>query len=663
MSTVANKPPKSCKQTILPFVTPTKEDKGTGVDLDETPQDVVLQETQEEESSDKDEPPNVEQEQDEVVLEVSEKEKAKELLREHINRSKQMSTSPSSSNDDGYQSDDTNAAGNKTSLWTKVFNRKDPKVKHVLYYKAKLTIPQNDKFYDAYRFVLKVFMETIQEVDKEAKIIKFKDQTNRSFLASPSEIPESPSKIKEYFACSVKAKSEESYAWPELRIGFNVDPVDFLVDAKILLRDKGEFSIFLKDIQAEQIDTVGYLLYSSQGHDKKRLIRSIQESAFAQHQEKITIALRWKKIADPAAPRRFVKNASVMNKPDDPKALHVETIKGQGDRVADVLRNMYSRSQQTYPDGEKFRFIPLSRYLQKKNEDEVHAKVLQRQRWFLSGSTRATCFELQDIDTTHASIGKSIRQIIFEYKVENGDQLFISIDNSYDGGVSLLFPTAYEAQARSSIADFGSYLRHKYGDMILVKHFTPEAAARAAESEWDAEKMCSISGLERNLNEYIEECDNISWMKQEGISLQAKQTPNPQVSLSNLPKKPSLNVPLPNDDSSLPTLTERTTQSQGSQKRNRQEEEDVRAKKRVIHITDEVSDMDTDTVHTLVTLQSRMDSIESTLANMNDFFQSFRQQNISTTGVHTQPRPYIASDTPRNVSNPASALTDKGEGR
>lgn len=391
------------------------------------------------------------------------------------------------------------------------------------------------------------------------------------------------------------------------------------------------------------------------------MIRAIKQAAFEKYNENIILALRWKKIGDPKASRKFSKQEYDPNKPEEPKALHVETIKGEGEHAARVIGNIYSRSQKTYPDGEKLRFIPLAKYLQNQNEDEVHAKVLNRQRWFLSGTSRATSFEIQDIDTNHASIGKSFRQIVLEYKAEDGEALFISIDTSYDGGVSLLFPNAYETQARSAIADFGPFLRHKYGDMVLVKHFTPEAAARASESEWDDEKKCSVSGLEKNLNAFVDECDEISWLKQAGLE---SHTNHRKISVTSVPTKPPLNLPLPNDDSSLPTLTNRSTVSNGSQKRTRQDEVDLCAKKRIIQVNDEASDMDTGTLHTLDTLQSRMDSIESTLATMNAFFQAFdRQQNFSTTGVHIQPRPYIASVPPRNDGNPESAMTDEGEGR
>ena len=601
-------------------------------------------------------------------LESNEKERAREMLLAHINRKTNSDADNQKENaeDAGYESDSTNAASNTTTLWNRVFNRSDPKVKTILFYKTKLVIPANDKFYDALRQVLTTFIETIQEVDSDAKIMKFKDKSNRSFIQDPSDLPTSPSKIKEYFSCNFKARKEESFVWPELRIGFNIDADEFLADVKILLRDKGDFSIFLKDIQAEQIETVGYFLFTSQGHDKQRIVRRLTALAESQYREKITIALRWKKIQDPSTTNRFTPKSrnNAENKPEDPKALHVETIKGEGDRVANILRAVYSTSCSSYPDGEKFRFIPLSKYLQNKNEDEVHAKVLNRQRWFISGSTRATSYEIQDLDITHSNIGKSLRAIILEYKAEDGENLFISADLFYDGGISLLFPKVYEGQARAAIADFGPCLRHSYGDMILVKHFTPEAASRAAEAEWDAQKKCSISGLEKSLNEFVDECDDIAWLREEGKK-------KPTMVLDKVPPasnifKPSLDIPLPNDDSSLPTLTNQSLQSQGSQKRTRSDDTSIRSKhkqKRVTDLTDDTSDIDMQTVHTMDTMMSRMDSIESTLANMDAFFQRFQSlQNISTTAAPVQPRPILASGSPKNNDVPASAPTDKGGG-
>ena len=90
-------------------------------------------------------------------------------------------------------------------------------------------------------------------------------------------------------------------------------------------------------------------------------------------------------------------------------------------------------------------------------------------------------------------------------------QLFLSVDEEYNGDVVFTFPKKYEDDARNRIADLGPYLQFKYGDLILLKHFTPDTAERALESPWDDNLQMAVTTLESELDLVIKEFDDSDW--------------------------------------------------------------------------------------------------------------------------------------------------------
>ena len=68
----------------------------------------------------------------------------------------------------------------------------------------------------------------------------------------------------------------------------------------------------------------------------------------------------------------------------------------------------------------------------------------------------------------------------------NGNQMFNSVDLSWDKGIVFTFPKVDEQEARNRLADVGSYLHFHFGDLVLMKYFTPDAAERSIQAPWDA---------------------------------------------------------------------------------------------------------------------------------------------------------------------------------
>ena len=81
-----------------------------------------------------------------------------------------------------------------------------------------------------------------------------------------------------------------------MKLGITVDPETCLADDKCLLEDKG-MMIFLKDLQAESTETVGYFLFSHSKQNHDRLQDTIRHHLKVRMDIKEELSIRWQKIA------------------------------------------------------------------------------------------------------------------------------------------------------------------------------------------------------------------------------------------------------------------------------------------------------------------------------------------------------------------------------
>ena len=88
--------------------------------------------------------------------------------------------------------------------------------------------------------------------------------------------------------------------------------------------------------------------------------------------------------------------------------------------------------------------------------------------------------------------------MIIQITTSDGNPIFTLIDPSCDSGYTVTSPKVYEDIARNRIADLGPYLKRLYGDMLLVKYFTPEAALHTHDCTWVTSTMQAISPMDQN---------------------------------------------------------------------------------------------------------------------------------------------------------------------
>ena len=105
---------------------------------------------------------------------------------------------------------------------------KKPPAKTILYCKAKISVPQNESPTQKLRTSSTTVLTTLLKIDTSAKIFKYKDKTNMSFINHPDQIPETPSKIKEFFHGRYRPNAKAMTIWPDIKVGFNIPEDIFL---------------------------------------------------------------------------------------------------------------------------------------------------------------------------------------------------------------------------------------------------------------------------------------------------------------------------------------------------------------------------------------------------------------------------------------------------
>lgn len=296
------------------------------------------------------------------------------------------------------------------------------------------------------------------------------------------------------------------------------------------------------------------------------------------------------------------------------KALHVEVVSGTEIKIRTMLAAMYSKQNVTGPDDEKMRFSPSPDSVQHSQILQTYGDIIRRQAWFSAGIVRIGSNELININSKSDHLPKSLRKMIMEMRTTYDNPMFIALDKYWDKSVSFVFPKKYEREARNRVADLGSYLRHKYGDQVLIRHFTPAAAARAVESPWNPELGRVETPMNKELEFIMNDCNDINW-----LTAPASAAPTFEFAL-DLHSSPLFNS-LPNDDDSLESFRQQGGNTLASPPAPQQHTPTIHliSPPRVVNssLNDTIAeDLTEDGNHTITSLASRMSLIENSLAKL-----------------------------------------------
>jgi hypothetical protein len=246
--------------------------------------------------------------------------------------------------------------------------------------------------------------------------------------------------------------------------------------------------IYPSQIQAEMVDTILWMLWSSDLTDTTVLRHAIEEEIKNKTGQAIQVGLRWRTIMLDK-PGRIPDDEAV-------KALHIEVDRTFRNEAKRILEEIYSSKATQWPLHLRLRAVPLLKDVMNRDIKMGIRRLMGRQQSFNDeefGKRKITSWEIKELDFVGATSNLTLRDMIMAIVPQDDPsrRLFHSVDNLRSNRSTVVFTCmpALESEARNVVAGLVTYLVHVHGQET-AEFFTKDAQIRAADSFWDTENHC-----------------------------------------------------------------------------------------------------------------------------------------------------------------------------
>lgn len=353
-------------------------------------------------------------------------------------------------------------------------------------------------------------------------------------LEETEDVPKQLSQMKIYlprFRPSVKG----GINYTSIFFGHDCSTENLLMDISFWLADSG-FKIFRKSIQAEASVILGWFLYGI----KEINTGNLQDAIF--HTDgNPTVGLRQMRI-----------RTAVTGKASNTRAMGIECDARDENHVKSCLVELYHSKQANWPQGIKLRYMRDPRFLCGAQALNKTKHLLGRHERFQEGIIVRRSRDIQSLDITDNEHEKSLRDIIMGMKSNSKPTMsvFHSVDPAFnqDDTYVLTFLPEFESQADQILSQLVPYVKHLEGEYV-TKFFSSEALSKSEGCEWDVEKGCATSALDKELEE-IEDMDD-------GYDFANPIRPSNVLDLTNINNNPTVTNPrtlFGNDTDSISTM-------------------------------------------------------------------------------------------------------------
>jgi hypothetical protein len=366
-----------------------------------------------------------------------------------------------------------------------------PTLQHQSRVKVKITVAKSSDSTAELRKQLQVLLRTMQEADSTAVFGPWRER-DRNVQAlqarNPEEIPKQMQKIKAMFD-QAKNRPSGGTLWLSVHMAYTVPFV--VLKNKVKQHGSGDWSIEIKNLDAEDETSVGWLPYSHSWVNRDDLQQAISEKIGE------PIELRWGNIWNGTG---LAQGAQRVN------GILIIAATDQLEYVTLSLHQLYQKGREpnTYPLGMYARFIPDFGLL---NKEPSFAKFRQ---WrdihdtFQKGIKNMYTEEILATEKQIAGLGnRSAREVMMQMtSLQDGSPLFHSIYQDYRGlGYNITTRPAVFQEAQSALRGFLVFLLSictNESDKGRIKRcFTAQAVERARASQWDPTNQCCISAQEK----------------------------------------------------------------------------------------------------------------------------------------------------------------------
>ena len=391
------------------------------------------------------------------------------------------------------------------------FDGLDYRLNNLFRYDVKITVPEYpEKPTQALMEAAYSVFEVLKDIDPSIELHPYLETNvaNYNPICKLDDFPlENETEFKAYFIrCTAKDAGGPHYS--SVLLGHNTDYKDMMLKGSYKLRDIGS-GLYVRDCQAEILQTVGFLLYSLREweipHYAHHLLRAIMEHPLGKKclASPPGIMCRWRII--PTGDR------GPMFEEDKIRAIGIDVEADVYNIVKEIIAQLYSVGTTEFPGGLKARLLPDPWSVTNAATKEKVLHLRNRQAHFVNDVQKMRTSEIATLDRAFTGKDKksaTVRERMMAFRMHDypNKSLFHSVDRSYDGKVVVVsFLPDREAEARSSIAGLLPRLVYECGDSVF-RYFKPDAVSLHSESRWDP-KTCQVQTKDDDRVEEIEAAD------------------------------------------------------------------------------------------------------------------------------------------------------------
>lgn len=353
----------------------------------------------------------------------------------------------------------------------------------------------------------KKWMEGMHSVVPSFKLHKTEEDGHQTILHDLQHFPKDMEELKSFFK-GMRPSFEPQRLYLKVHAEWQGTEASLLSNTTWYHKQRNE-SIRVASIQAANVETVGWMLYSTRFMDA-----NFWGDAWSKLCNR-TVAARWKRIND------GTKFDAKRDMSKDPRAIHIECAQQDKEKVAATFGKYYSSKATHFPYGTKMRIVPLFQRLTDSTAKRKFAKLLNRQNGWckqvLTTTMEGIAIDIDNPKDLAFGGGKTLREILMKWKHEDGKKKITPLFNSIDlawhkRGYVFQYHPSKENIAQAMIKGMISRLSSQYPNVTqeaMYSHFKPEAILENAQMIWDPENkimkskadeaICDIFGVDSDM--------------------------------------------------------------------------------------------------------------------------------------------------------------------
>jgi hypothetical protein len=325
----------------------------------------------------------------------------------------------------------------------------------------------------------KEILTKLQECDPSLILYTWSDD-NLAHISKPSQVPRTISDLRRYISRARPLPAGGSL-YTSIRLGHTQPMKDRIIADMGWWLEKQKHGLYLRPIQAENTEVVGWLLYSTRNMNIEHLTTAIKSETHHRFEVGLRHRVIWIDAKGPI--------------PDSLKvyAIHVEV---DGKKFAEAKRwffNTYSPNSTSFPNGIKMRIVPEITSRSSVDLKVKLERLRNRQAFFLAQLKNEECWDIANLDFCDDGLQGSLRQILMAIKPRSRSDLslFHSVDPHWQGTNYLFtYIPQFAVEAKAVIDGLLPFLKFYHPDHVanLERCFTAGAVERAYEETWDPNK-------------------------------------------------------------------------------------------------------------------------------------------------------------------------------